>query len=99
MKKVLFGIIAAAFILTAGAPMLSYAGGPTKEGVVKAIDEKAGTMTFTEADKKEMTVKVDKSMVKGIKVGDKVKVMFDDSECNVVARVKPMRTVKVPVGC
>ncbi|MDH4161621.1 MAG: hypothetical protein OEW15_02880 [Nitrospirota bacterium] len=69
--------------------------GDTKKGVVKSIDEKAGTVVLT-IDGKDETLKADKAVdLKSVKAGSKVKAVVEGDSVKSIAIDKP----KAAVGC
>lgn len=100
MRKVLSLMLAMAFVVSLFSAQEAFAGKNRKSGTVKAIDEAGSTATFMfEGDKDTVTLAVDMDDFKTIKVGDNVRVDFDDSACTIIGRVKKEREVKIPVGC
>ncbi len=66
-----------------------------KKGVVKSIDEKAGTVVMT-IDGKDMTLKADKGVdLKTVKIGAKVMAMIEGDTVKSIAAEKP----RAAVGC
>jgi len=66
-----------------------------KKGVVKSVDEKAGTVVLT-VDGKDMTLKADKGVdLKTVKAGAKVTTMIEGDVLKHIAADKP----KAAVGC
>lgn len=66
-----------------------------KKGVVKSVDEKAGTVVLT-VDGKDMTLKADKDTdLKAAKAGAKVKAVIDGEVLKSISADKP----KAAVGC
>ncbi len=69
-----------------------------KKGTVKAVDAKAGTMTFVaDGTTADVALKADKAVNLGaVKVGDKVEISV---EKDTVMSVKAAAAKKAPVGC
>ncbi len=69
-----------------------------KKGTVKAVDAKAGTMTFVaDGTTAAVALKADKAVNLGaVKVGDKVEISV---EKDTVMSVKAAAAKKAPVGC
>lgn len=66
-----------------------------KKGVVKSVDEKAGTIVLT-VDGKDMTLKADKGVdLKAVKAGAKVTATMEGDMVKSIAAEKP----KAAVGC
>lgn len=67
----------------------------TKKGVVKSVDEKAGTVVLT-IDGKDETLKADKAVdLKAVKAGSKVAATIDAGTVKELKADKP----KAAVGC
>ena len=67
----------------------------TKKGVVKSVDEKAGTVVLT-VDGKDVSLKADKGVdLKTVKAGAKVTATIDGTTVKSIAADKP----KAAVGC
>ncbi len=69
-----------------------------QKGTVKAVDAKAGTMTFVaDGTTADVALKADKAVNLGaVKVGDKVEISV---EKDTVMSVKAAAAKKAPVGC
>ena len=94
MKK--FSVILAAVLSLCLVVSLAFAA-ESKKGIIKGIDEKAGTITFcTEGTTTDMTLKVDKSVdLKNVKKDSKAEVMIEkDTVMSIKAAGK-----KPVVGC
>jgi len=92
MKKAAVILVAVVFVLSA--LTMAMAAGEAQKGTIKAVDAKAGTITFTAEDGKETTLNVDKSVDLGkVKAGSKATITV---EKDVVTSIKPKREI---VGC
>ena len=92
MKRIVTFAVSVMFV--AGLATVSFAAEVKKDGAIKSIDAKAGTVTIT-CGKADVTVKGEAGTAK---VGDKVTVTYDD-KTNVAKLIKKNRGGKVPVGC
>ena len=73
-----------------------------KKGTVKAVDAKAGTVTFcAEGTNADTALKADKSVNLGaVKVGDKVEISVEkDTVMSLKAAAAAPAAKKAPVGC
>lgn len=97
MKKIV-GLVAV-FMFAVSLFSVAFAAEKVKQsGTIKSIDK--GVIVFCPAGTKdEIKIKAEAADVKGLKAGDKVKIQYEKGETNVLSRVQPERTVKVPVGC
>jgi cbb3-type cytochrome oxidase subunit 3 len=93
MKKLsVIGLLVLSLCLVA---TMAFAAMTHKKGVVKSVDEKAGTIVLT-VDGKDMTLKADKGVdLKDVKEGAKVGAMIDGDMVKHIAPDKP----KAVVGC
>lgn len=86
--------VLAAVVLVVALASLAFASEKMK-GVIKTVDEKAGTIVLTSGGK-DLTLKADKSVDLGkLKEGQKV---VAEVENDTVTKVKKARR-RVPVGC
>lgn len=72
-----------------------------KMGTIKAVDAKAGTVTFCpEGTTTDMTLKADKSVdLSKVKVGDKVEASIEKDALKAVKAAAPAAKPKAAVGC
>ena len=98
MKKV--AAILAVVILVVSLVSLVFAA-EAKMGTIKAVDAKAGTVTFCpEGTNTDMTLKADKSVdLSKVKAGDKVEVSVDKDTMKSMKAAAPAAKPKASVGC
>jgi len=73
----------------------------TVKGSIKSLDTAKGEMVFVPKDSEEdIHVKVpDKTLLKGKKAGDKVKLTYRPGKQNITERLTKIEDIIIPVGC
>ncbi len=98
MKKVI--VLLAVVVLVVSMVSLVFAA-EAKMGTIKAVDAKAGTVTFCpEGTTTDMTLKADKSVdLSKVKAGDKVDAMVHGDMLMGAKAAAPAAKKAAPVGC
>ena len=95
MKKIA-GILAVA-VLVVSLASLAFAA-EAKKGTIKAVDTKAGTITFcAEGTTTDVTLKAEGVDLSKVKANTKAEIMVDKDSVKEIKEVKAPR--KAPVGC
>jgi hypothetical protein len=99
MKKILSTVLAVCFV--AAFVTAAFAAETKAAGTIKSVDAAKGTVVFcAEGTKDEIPVKVSADLMKKVKAGEKVTLVYEKKGAdNVASKIMKSRGAKVPVGC